>query len=327
MEHSEKIKLGIVGYGNLGKGAELAIKQNKDMELIAVFTRRAPEDVDSSAQVVAYDKIEDYKDKIDVMLLCGGSAKDLPKQSLEVSKQFNTVDSFDTHAKIPEYFEAVDKNARKNQTLSLISTGWDPGLFSMARLLGQSVLPEGDDYTFWGKGLSQGHSDAVRKVEGVKAGVQYTIPNETYIEDIRSGKTLDLSAAERHNRVCYVVAEPGADKSEIEHKIKTMPHYFEPYDTTVHFISEAELKKNHSKMPHGGHVFRSGSSAKGSSQRIEFALKLESNAEFTSSVLVTFSRAVHYMHAEGKSGALTVFDIPLGKLSPLSSETLRKNLL
>src|SRR5699024_4762082 len=204
-------------------------------------------------------------------------------QVLHVSKHFHTVDSFDTHAKIPEYFEQVDQSAKGNNHLCLISTGWDPGLFSMARLLEQSVLPEGEDYTFWGKGLSQGHSDAVRKVEGVKAGVQYTIPDETYIEDIRSGKTPDLSVAERHNRVCYVVAEHGADKAEIEHKIKTKPLYFEPYDTTVHFISEAELAKNHSKMPHGGHVFRSGTSSKGSKQRIEFALDLESNAEFTSS--------------------------------------------
>src|SRR5690625_2205886 len=238
MEHSDKIRLGIVGYGNLGKGAELAINQNRDMELIAVFTRRAPEDVDSTAEVAAYDDIEAFKDKIDVMLLCGGSAKDLPKQSIEVSKHFNTVDSFDTHAKIPEYFNAVDENAQNHNTLSLISTGWDPGLFSLARLLGQSVLPEGKDYTFWGKGLSQGHSDAVRKVKGVKNGVQYTLPSSQAIEKVRSGIQPELSTSEKHIRECYVVAEANADTKAIEREIKNMPHYFEPYHTEVHFITE-----------------------------------------------------------------------------------------
>lgn len=321
------LRVGIVGYGNLGKGAELAIQQNPDMELIAIFTRRQPNELNTNSKVVSISQIEDFKDKIDVMILCGGSAKDLPEQVTLISRLFNTVDSFDTHAKIPEYFNEVNEVSKSNNKLSLISTGWDPGLFSMARLLGQSILPEGEDYTFWGKGLSQGHSDAVRRVAGVKNGVQYTIPIESALERVRAGENPTLSTAEKHQRVCYVVADEGANQSEIENSIVNMPHYFDQYQTTVHFITEEELLKNHSGMPHGGIVFRSGTTGGGSKQRIEFSLELESNPEFTASVLVAYTRAVGKMAKEGRTGALTVFDIPLGYLSPKSAEDLRKTLL
>jgi diaminopimelate dehydrogenase len=321
------LRVGIVGYGNLGKGAELAIQQNQDMELVAIFTRRPPAELNTDSKVVSISQIEEFKDKIDVMILCGGSAKDLPEQVTMISKLFNTVDSFDTHAKIPEYFKQVDEAAKANKTLSLISTGWDPGLFSMARLLGQSILPQGEDYTFWGKGLSQGHSDAVRRVSGVKNGVQYTIPQESAMEKVRAGENPQLSTAEKHQRVCYVVANEGANLSEIENTIKTMPHYFDQYQTTVHFITEEELAANHSTMPHGGIVFRSGTTGNGSKQRIEFSLTLESNPEFTASVLVAYTRAIGKMAKEGQIGARTVFDIPLGYLSPKSAEELRKSLL
>ena len=321
------LRIGIVGYGNLGKGVEMAIAQNPDMELVAIFTRRLPAALSSTSKVVAIDQMKDFKDKIDVMILCGGSLKDLPEQVIMVSKIFNTVDSFDTHAKIPAYFKKVDESARANKTLSLISTGWDPGLFSLARLLGESVLPQGEDYTFWGKGLSQGHSDAIRRVAGVKNGVQYTIPMETAIEKVRSGENPQLSVSEKHQRVCYVVAKEDADLSEIENTIKEMPHYFIDYETTVHFITEEELEANHSAMPHGGTVFRSGITGNGSKQRIEFSLTLESNPEFTASVLVAYARAVGKMAKEGQTGARTVFDIPLGYLSPRSPEELRASLL
>ena len=321
------LRIGIVGYGNLGKGVEMAIAQNPDMELVAIFTRRLPAALSSTSKVVAIDQMKDFKDKIDVMILCGGSLKDLPEQVIMVSKIFNTVDSFDTHAKIPAYFKKVDESARANKKLSLISTGWDPGLFSLARLLGESVLPQGEDYTFWGKGLSQGHSDAIRRVAGVKNGVQYTIPMETAIEKVRSGENPQLSVSEKHQRVCYVVAKEDADLSEIENTIKEMPHYFIDYETTVHFITEEELEANHSAMPHGGTVFRSGITGNGSKQRIEFSLTLESNPEFTASVLVAYARAVGKMAKEGQTGARTVFDIPLGYLSPRSPEELRASLL
>lgn len=324
---SDTLKIGIVGYGNLGRGAELAIQQNPDMELVAVFTRRQTTELSTDSKVVSISQIEDYKDKIDVMILCGGSAKDLPEQVVMISKLFNTVDSFDTHAKIPEYFEQVDQASRANGKLSLISTGWDPGLFSMARLLGQSILPEGEDYTFWGKGLSQGHSDAVRRVAGVKNGVQYTIPLDSAIEKVRSGENPQLSTAEKHERICYVVANEGADLAEIENTITNMPHYFDQYNTSVNFITEEELLKNHSTMPHGGIVFRSGVTGNGSKQRIEFSLELESNPEFTASVLVAYTRAICKMAKEGQTGAKTVFDIPLGYLSPKSAAELRKELL
>ena len=321
------LRIGIVGYGNLGKGVEMAIAQNPDMELVAIFTRRLPAALSSTSKVVAIDQMKDFKDKIDVMILCGGSLKDLPEQVIMVSKIFNTVDSFDTHAKIPAYFKKVDESARANKKLSLISTGWDPGLFSLARLLGESVLPQGEDYTFWGKGLSQGHSDGVRRVAGVKNGVQYTIPKKKAMEQVRSGKNPQLSTSEKHERVCYVVAKEDADLAEIENTIKEMPHYFIDYETTVHFITEEELEANHSAMPHGGTVFRSGITGNGSKQRIEFSLTLESNPEFTASVLVAYARAVGKMAKEGQTGARTVFDIPLGYLSPRSPEELRASLL
>jgi len=324
---SDILRVGIVGYGNLGKGVELAILQNPDMELIAIFTRRTPTELNTNSKVISILQIEDFKDKIDVMILCGGSAKDLPEQVTMISKLFNTVDSFDTHAKIPEYFKQVDETSKFNNTLSLISTGWDPGLFSMARLLGQSILPQGEDYTFWGKGLSQGHSDAVRRVPGVKNAVQYTIPIDSAIEKVRAGENPQLSTAEKHQRVCYVVANESADLSEIEATIINMPHYFDEYQTTVNFITEEELLANHSGMPHGGVVFRSGITGNGSKQRIEFSLTLESNPEFTASVLVAYTRAIGKMAKEGQTGARTVFDIPLGYLSPKSPEELRRSLL
>lgn len=328
MTHSTSlIRIGIVGYGNLGKGVERAILQNSDLELVGIFTRRSPESIVTTSRVIALDQVLDYKSKIDVMILCGGSSTDLPEQVIQLSTHFNTVDSFDTHAKIPTYFAQVDQCAKANQTLSLISTGWDPGLFSMLRLLGESILPQGDTYTFWGKGLSQGHSDAIRRLDGVKNGVQYTLPIEKALEEVRSGKSPSFTAAEKHERVCYVVAEDQANKEEIEQAIKTMPDYFEPYHTTVHFISEDELKRNHSAMPHGGFVLRSGETGNGNQQHIEFGLKLDSNPEFTSSVLVAFSRAIAKMAKEGHIGAKTVFDIPLGYLSPKSAEQLRKELL
>lgn len=321
------LKVGIVGYGNLGKGAELAIQQNPDMELVAIFTRRPTTELNTDSKVVSISKIEEFKNKIDVMILCGGSAKDLPEQVVMISKLFNTVDSFDTHAKIPTYFKQVDEASQANNKLSLISTGWDPGLFSMARLLGQSILPQGEEYTFWGKGLSQGHSDAVRRVPGVKNGVQYTIPQESAMEKVRAGENPQLSTAEKHQRICYVVANEEANLSEIETTITNMPHYFDEYQTTVHFITEDELLANHSGMPHGGVVFRSGITGNGSKQRIEFSLTLESNPEFTASVLVAYTRAIGKMAKEGQTGARTVFDIPLGYLSPKSAEELRRSLL
>lgn len=327
MSISQKIKLGIVGYGNLGKGAELAIQQNKDMELVAVFTRRDPNSVKSNVKVAHIDAIESYKDKIDVLLLCGGSATDLPEQVLQFSQHFHTVDSYDNHGNIPKYFASVNESAKKHRTLSLISTGWDPGLFSLARLLGECVLPEGETYTFWGKGLSQGHSDAIRRVDGVKNGVQYTIPKEEAMEKVRAGVLPELSTADKHYRICYVVPEEGADKNAIEKAIKTMPNYFEPYETTVHFITEEELNKNHTAMPHGGKVIRSGNSGNKAKQILEFGLALESNPEFTASVLVAYARAVYSLAKEGKTGAITVFDIPLGCLSSDTPENLRKRLL
>ncbi|MEO9005252.1 MAG: diaminopimelate dehydrogenase [Ginsengibacter sp.] len=321
------LRVGIVGYGNLGKGAALALQQNPDMELVAIFTRRVPSELDAGSKVVAISQLEEYKDKIDVMILCGGSATDLPEQVVQVAKWFHTVDSFDTHAKIPAYFQQVDETAKEHQKLSLISTGWDPGLFSMMRLLGDSILPQGTTHTFWGKGLSQGHSDAVRRVPGVKNAVQYTLPVDSAIEKVRAGENPILSTAEKHKRVCYVEAEKGADLSAIETAIKTMPHYFAEYDTTVHFISAEDLLANHSGMPHGGVVFRSGITGKGTQQKIEFNLQLESNPEFTASVLVAYTRAVGKMAQEGQTGARTVFDIPLGYLSPKSAEVLRRDLL
>lgn len=322
-----KIKIGIVGYGNLGRGAELAIRQNPDMELIAIFTRREPHMLDSKSKIENISKIIDYKDKIDVMILCGGSAKDLDEQGPIVSSYFNTVDSFDNHGRIPEYFDKINKVASKSNKLSLISVGWDPGLFSLNRLLGQSVLPNGKDYTFWGNGVSQGHSDAIRKIKGVKDGIQYTIPVEEVLEKVRNCEDIDIPVCERHKRVCYVVCEDNEDKTRIENEIKAVPNYFAEYDTSVSFISEKELKENHSKMPHGGFVIRTGLTGEGNNQKMEFNLTLDNNPEFTSSVLVAYARAVYKMSLEGKTGALSIFDIPPAYLSSKTGEELRKELL
>lgn len=327
MSDTERIKFGIIGHGNLGKGVALAATQNPDMKLVAIFTRRNPDVVSANFPVYHIDELLRFKNKLDVVILCGGSLEDLPVQVLEVAKHFHTVDSFDTHAKIPEYFEKVNAINLEHKTLSLISTGWDPGLFSMARLLGLVVLPEGEDYTFWGKGLSQGHSDALRKVEGVVNGVQYTIPKESALKKVRAGKRPVFNASEKHGRVCYVVPKEGADLEKIEKTIKTMPHYFDEYETIVHFIDEATLIAEHQKMPHGGIVIRTGRSAVGENQKLEFSLQLQSNPNFTSSVLLAFARAVAKLAKEGHVGAKTVFDIPLGYLSAQSPEDLRRELL
>ena len=323
-----KIRVGIVGYGNLGKGVRKAINQNKDIELEAIFTRREVSKVSENDNLMVHiSKIGDFKDRIDVMILCGGSATDLVEQGPMVAEMFNTVDSFDTHAKIPSYFEKMNEVSTASGNLSIISVGWDPGLFSLNRLLGNTVLPNGKDYTFWGKGVSQGHSDAIRRIQGVKNGIQYTIPIEAALERVRSGENPDLTTREKHLRECFVVAEEGADKTKIEEEIKNMPNYFSDYDTTVHFITEEELKREHSGMPHGGFVIRTGETGEGTKQRIEFSLDLGSNPEFTSSVLVAYARAIAKMAKEGKKGALTVFDVPFGYLSSKTPAELRKELL
>lgn len=327
MENVRRIRIGIVGYGNLGRGAELAIGQNPDLQLAGIFTRREPASLKTKARVYPYTDLEKYQGEIDVLILCGGSAKDLPAQTPELNKWFNTVDSFDTHAKIPEYFTAVDVVARQAGTLSLISTGWDPGLFSLVRLLGESILPQGKTYTFWGKGVSQGHSNAIRKIEGVKDAVQYTVPDEESLENARGGGQPGLSSGQMHKRICYVVAETGSDKAAIEKSIKTMPYYFKPYDTEVHFMSEEELKKNHGHMQHGGIVMRSGITGTDTNEHLEFSLRLGSNPEFTASVLVACARAVAKMNRSGQRGAISILDIPLGYLSPHNPEELRKRLL
>lgn len=323
------IKIGIVGYGNLGKGVEKAIVQNPDMELTAVFTRRQPEQMNGAPGVrfEHISKAEQYKGIIDVMILCGGSATDLPEQSPLIARMFNTVDSFDTHAKIPEFYEAVNAAAQEGGNVSIISTGWDPGLFSLNRLLAEAILPEGRDYTFWGKGVSQGHSDAIRRVPGVKAGVQYTIPVQEVIDRIRSGETPELATREKHLRQCFVVAEEGANKDDIVSTIVNMPNYFSDYDTTVTFITEEELRANHSGMPHGGFVIRSGVTGEGTKQIIEFGLTLGSNPEFTASVLVACARAGYRMSQDGVKGAKTIFDLPIGYLSPKPADQLRRELL
>lgn len=326
------IKIGILGYGNLGRGVECAVKQSTDMELAAVFTRRAPETVKiltEGVPVYSCDEIEKWKEKIDVLILCGGSAADLPVQTPECVKLFNVVDSFDTHAKIPQHFEAVEQNAVESGKIGIISAGWDPGLFSLNRLYASAVLPEGKDYTFWGKGVSQGHSDAIRRVEGVKDGKQYTIPIDTALEAVRSGSNPELTTREKHLRECFVVACEGADQAKIEEEIKAMPNYFSDYDTVVHFISEEELKRDHSGIPHGGFVIRSGSTGweKEHSHIIEYSLKLDSNPEFTAAVVVAYARAAYRMHKEGQKGCKTVFDVAPGYLSPKSAEELRTHLL
>lgn len=325
--NSKKIKIGILGYGNLGKGLALAVKQSPDMELVGIFTRRDPKQIAADYPVYSTDNILDFQEKIEVLVLCGGSLQDLPEQIIEMAPYFHTVDSFDTHAKIPEYFAKVEAINNKHKTLSLISTGWDPGLFSLMRVLGKAVLPEGDSFTFWGKGLSQGHSDALRKVRGVKNGVQYTIPKPSALEAVRNGNKVIFDASDMHDRICYVVAENGADKAEIERNIKSMPHYFQPYTTTVYFISEEELEADHQAMPHGGTVIRTGKSALGEQQRLEFSLALESNPNFTASVLLAYARAIGKMGREGLHGTKTIFDIPIGYLSIHSPEILRKEYL
>ena len=323
----DKIKVGILGYGNLGRGDELAVNKAEDMELVAVFTRRDNVVTNMGLACVNVNKIEEYKDKIDVLIMCGGSATDLPVQGVQMVKNFNTVDSFDTHAKIPEYFANMDAVAKQNGKLGIISVGWDPGLFSMARMLFGAVLPDGNDYTFWGKGVSQGHSDAIRRVNGVKAGIQYTIPKDEALKKVRNAENPVLSAREKHLRECFVVLEDGADKAKVESEIKNMPNYFADYDTIVHFVSEQELKQNHNKMPHGGFVIRSGNTTDEHKHVLELSIKLDSNPEFTSSVLTAYARAIAKLAKEGKTGAVTVFDIPLSYLSSKSPEDLRKNLL
>lgn len=323
------IRVGIVGYGNLGRGVEYAISQNPDMELVAVFTRRDPASVKvaSGASVYLVDDAPKYQNDIDVMILCGGSATDLPEQVPHFAQWFNTVDSFDTHAKIPEFFEAVDAVAQASGKIGVISVGWDPGLFSLNRLLGEVVLPVGSTYTFWGDGLSQGHSDAVRRIVGVKNAVQYTLPIKEAVERVRAGENPEFTTREKHKRECWVVLEEGADAAKVEQEIVTMPNYFDEYDATVNFISEEELKANHSGMPHGGFVIRSGQSGANDSQILEFSLKLDSNPNFTSSVLVAYARAAYRLNQAGDKGAKTVFDIPFGLLSPKSAADLRKELL
>ncbi|MGL4849731.1 MAG: diaminopimelate dehydrogenase [Clostridium sp.] len=322
----EKVRVGVVGYGNLGRGVLNSIKQNEDMELKAVFTRREGISVDG-IETVHVSKIKEYTGHIDVMILCGGSATDLPEQGPMILKEFNTVDSFDTHAKIPEYFDEMDKIGKESDTLSIISVGWDPGLFSINRLMGRAILPEGEDYTFWGRGVSQGHSDAIRRIDGVKNGIQYTVPKEEALTKVRNLENPKLETREKHDRICYVVLEEGADKDLIEKEIKEMPNYFSDYDTEVNFISEEELKREHSGMPHGGFVIRTGVTGNGNREKIEYSLELDSNPEFTSSVLVAYARAINKMAKEGKRGAVTVFDVPLGYLSNKTPAELRKELL
>lgn len=325
------MRLGILGYGNLGKGVELAVKQNDDVELVAVFTRRNPETlkINSNAKVVHISELENYKSEIDVLILCGGSATDLPIQTPECAKMFNVVDSFDTHAKIPEHFANVDKSAKEGGKIGIISVGWDPGMFSLNRLYANSILPVGSDYTFWGKGVSQGHSDAIRRIEGVKDAKQYTVPVKKALDSVKNCENPVLSTSDKHTRECFVVLEEGADADRIEKEIKTMPNYFADYETTVHFISEEELKKNHSKINHGGFVFRTGKTGINGEHNhvIEYNLKLDSNPEFTSSVLVAYARAAFKMNKEGLSGCKTVFDVPPAYLSPKSAEELRKTML
>lgn len=327
-----KIRIGIVGYGNIGRGVEQAIKRNEDMELAVVFTRRDPASVKvatEGAKVVHMDDMLSMKGDVDVMVLCGGSATDLPVMGPEIAANFNTIDSFDTHAKIPEYFANVDKAAKEGNNISIISVGWDPGMFSLNRMYANAILTNGKDYTFWGKGVSQGHSDAIRRVEGVKDGKQYTIPVESALESVRNGENPELTTRQKHTRECFVVPEEGADLKKIEEEIKNMPNYFADYDTTVHFITEEELKRDHSGIPHGGFVIRSGKTGWNNENNhvIEYSLKLDSNPEFTSSVIVAYARAAYRMYKEGQKGCKTVFDVAPAYLSTLDGAELRKNLL
>lgn len=325
------IKIGILGYGNLGKGVEVGIKQNPDMELVSIFTRRNPESLKTvtNVPVINISEVEKWKDKIDVMILCGGSATDLPNQGPKYAEMFNTVDSFDTHAKVSEYYNQVNEKAIKGNKISIISVGWDPGLFSINRLYAETILPTGNTYTFWGKGVSQGHSDAIRRISGVKNAVQYTIPIEDAVEAVREGNNPVLTTRQKHLRECFVVLEEGADGRKIEEEIKTMPNYFADYDTNVYFISEEELNEKHSKMPHGGFVIRSGKTGMNeqTKQIIEYSLKLESNPEFTANVLLSYARAAYKLHEKGETGARTVLDIPPAMLSTKTTEELLKTII
>ena len=323
------IRIAIAGYGNLGKGVELAMAQNPDMELVCVFTRRDPESLKpaSGVPVAAMKDMADWADKVDVVILCGGSARDLPEQTPQVASLFNVIDSFDNHPHIAEHFARVDAAAKQAGKVAMISCGWDPGMFSLARIYAESILRDGATYTFWGKGVSQGHSNAIRRIPGVKRGVQYTVPVQAAMDAVRSGSNPELSTREKHTRECFVVPEEGADTAAIENAIKTMPDYFAPYDTTVHFITEEEFEAQHTALPHGGSVIRSGNTGSGTKQLVEYSLTLGSNPEFTSSVLVAYARAVAKLSAEGETGAKTVFDIAPKYLSPLSNEELRAHLL
>jgi diaminopimelate dehydrogenase len=327
---TKQIRVAIAGYGNLGRGVEAALQQNSDMRLVSVFSRREPASVtllDASVPVYAMAEIEQHQANVDVMILCGGSKTDLPEQGPYLAQFFNTVDSFDTHAKVNEYFAALDQSAQQAKRVALLSVGWDPGLFSLNRLFAETILPVGETYTFWGKGLSQGHSDAVRRVAGVKHAVQYTLPCEKAMARVRSGEQPVLSTREKHTRECYVVLQPGADAETVRHSIVTMPDYFADFDTQVHFIDQASFAQNHNKMPHGGFVIRSGITGDNNQQNIEYGLTLDSNPEFTASVLVAYARAVHCLASSGQVGAKTVFDIAPGLLSPKSPAQLRQELL
>lgn len=326
-----KIRIAILGYGNLGRGIECAIRQNEDMELVAVFTRRDPAGVKvvSGVPVYGIDRLLEKKQEIDVLMLCGGSATDLPKQTPEYAKYFNVIDSFDTHANIPQHFEAVDQAAKEGGKIAMISVGWDPGMFSLNRLYANAILRDGSDYTFWGKGVSQGHSDAIRRIPGVKNAKQYTIPVEAALESVRACENPQLTTRQKHTRECFVVAEEGADKARIENEIKTMPNYFADYDTTVHFITEEELERDHAGIPHGGFVLRTGKTGVNGEHNhvIEYSLKLDSNPEFTACVLTAYARAAYRMNQEGMKGCKTVFDVAPAYLSPLSPEEMRAHLL
>lgn len=326
------IRIGIAGYGNLGKGVEAAVKNSPDMELVAVFTRRAPDSVKvqtAGVGVYSFDKIADFKDKIDVIVNCGGSATDLPKTTPMIAESFNVIDSFDTHAKIPEHFAAVNSSATAGKNVAIISVGWDPGLFSLNRLYMNAVLPNGKDYTFWGRGVSQGHSDAIRRIEGVIDARQYTVPVPEAVESVRNGENPELTTRQKHTRECYVVAEEGADKARIENEIKTMPNYFSDYDTTVNFITLDELKRDHSGIPHGGSVIRSGCTGMELSTKhtIEYSLKLESNPEFTGSVLTAYARAAYKLSQNGEAGCRTVFDIAPAMLVDMDGDEIRAHML
>lgn len=325
------MKIAIYGYGNLGKGVECAVSKAPDAELVGVFTRRPPETVKTLSGIPAYasSELPGFKDKIDILILCGGSATDLPEMTPALAKDFNVLDSFDTHAVIPAHFETVDKNARQSGHIALISAGWDPGMFSLNRLYASAILPDGKDYTFWGRGVSQGHSDAIRRIDGVLDARQYTVPVAQAVESVRTGQNPQLTVRQKHTRECYVVAEDGADKARIENEIKTMPNYFADYDTTVHFISPEEMKANHTGLPHGGSVIRTGTTGWNNENKhvIEYDLKLDSNPEFTASVLVAFARAIHKMHKRGVVGCHTVFDVAPADLSPLSPQELRAHML